>query len=235
MDAIIKIFERLLIDKSKNLGQKSWRLLLVLSILLTTDYFTNFTHHIYVSNKLETLEKISSLKKEYQNDSVFLLQLNSIELKYKESKHYYYYVNYYYLRFLNFSKSLFKSETKEITKAEIKKDTVITNKPIRSSLWMFISSNLFFIILTVIILFLPLFSKEMRKKESILGLFIFLIIFALIMSFTTWTSYKIPIIYDTPKYNYILNFIIHITFIVLFSISVGKFAEKQTKKETPNR
>lgn len=121
MEYIIKLFENLIIDSSKTIGQKSWRLLLALLILSSLDCVFNFTYDIHITNKLETLEKINNLKREYKNDSLYTIQLLNLETKYKGRKHYYDHVNDYYFRFLNFSTSLFKSDNKEIIKPQIKK------------------------------------------------------------------------------------------------------------------
>jgi hypothetical protein len=220
MEYIIKLFENLIIDSSKTIGQKSWRLLLALLILSSLDCVFNFTYDIHITNKLETLEKINNLKREYKNDSLYTIQLSNLETKYKGRKHYYDYVNDYYFRFLNFSTSLFKSDNKEIIKPQIKKANTITNNPIRSKFWMFVSSNLNLIILGFIMI-ITIFVTTENKKTTILGILILLVLNILLMLLVNWLSYFIPIIYGKPFINYIINFTINILIIVGL-IALGK-------------
>lgn len=214
IDKIINV----IFDKSKSIGLRSWVVFLSLIALFTVDYIANFTYDIHVSYKLETLEKINNLKKEYKNDSLYAIQLSTLETEYKERTHYYDYAHDYYNRFLNFSISLFKSDNKEIIKSQIKKANTITNNPMRSNLWMFVSSNFFFILLTLFIFITPIFSKELNTKESLLGLSIVLVIVICAMLFANWTAYFIPILFNNPIWNYILNFIIHTTIITIVLI-----------------
>lgn len=213
MEYIIKLFENLIIDNSKTIGQKSWRLLTVLLILFFLDCIFNFTYDIHITNKLETLEKINNLKKEYKNDSLYTIELSNLETKYKDRKHYYDYAYDYYFRFLNFSTSLFKSDNKEITKSKVVNANTITNNPIRSKFWMFVSSNLNLIILGFIMI-IAMFMPTENKKATILGILILFILNILLMVLINWLSYFIPIIYGKPFINYIINFAINTLIIV---------------------
>jgi len=223
IDKIINV----IFDKSKSIGLRSWVVFFSLIALFTVDYIVNFTYDIHVSYKLETLEKINNLKKEYKNDSLYTIQLANLETEYKDRKHYYDYAHDYSRRFLNFSTSLFKSDNKEIIKSQIKKATTITktNNPIRSNFWMFVSSNFFFILLTLFIFITPIFSKELNTKESLLGLFIVFVIVICAMLFANWTAYLIPILFNNSIWNYILNFVIHSTIITIISI-IGYKSQK---------
>jgi len=221
MEYIIKLFENLIIDSSKTIGQKSWRILLALFILSSLDCAFNFTYDIHITNKLETLEKINNLKKEYKNDSSYTIQLANLETRYKGRKHYYDYLNDYYFRFLNFSTNLFKSDNKEIDKSQIRNDNTITNNPIRSKFWMFISSNLILIILAIFMI-IAMFVPAENKKATILGILILFILNILLMVLFNWLSYFIPIIYGKPVFNYIINFGINIFIISAFVVWVIK-------------
>ncbi len=231
MELIFKIVREFILDRSKSIGQRAGLTILIIIILFSVDRILNFTYDIHINNKLNAIEKITNLKKEYKNDSLYTIQLSKLETEYKERKHYSDYYNSYKSRFLNFSKSLFRSDNKEITKNQIKNDNTITNSPIRSGFWMFVSSNLFFILLCIFILIMLLISKDVRSKDSFLGLIVIFIVVVAIMSFATWTAYLIPLIHNNPIFNYILNFIIHITIIILVINGIVK----STKKKTPNR
>lgn len=74
---------------------------------------------------------------------------------------------------------------------------------------MVFSSNYLLAIILPILLFLPLYSKDGRSGSAILGWFASLIMIGTVGVITTWISYKIPIIWNNVKYNYILNFLMH--------------------------
>lgn len=126
------------------------------------------------------------------------------------------------LSFPDFSFSSLKNSTIAKTTDQNPTKIVIpktkTNNPnIRSYFWMLISSNYLFVIVFVIMIFLPLTGKEQRTLKSISGWFAGLVVFSLIIIFVTWISFRIPLINNEPIYNYILNFIIHTLFIVLIA------------------
>ena len=223
MDVIYKIVKDFILDSSKSIGQRAGFTVLIIVILFSIDYVFNFTYDINISNKINTLEKINQLKTEYNTDSLYMIQLLSLEKEYKNRKHY----SSYFIQFLNFTKSLFKSDTKEIIRNQIKKDNTITNSPIRSNFWMFISSNFFFVLLSIFIILTPFIGKDTNTAEMILGLFLILIIVVLIMLFVNWTAHLIPLLFNNPAFNYLLNFIIHTCFVTIITMRIIKSSKKK--------
>lgn len=121
------------------------------------------------------------------------------------------------LSFSSFKNSTIAKTTNQ-NPTKIVTPKIKTNKPnIRSYFWMLLSSNYIFVIVFVVMIFLPLTGKEQRTLKSISGWFAGLFVFSLNIIFVTWISFRIPLIYNEPFYNYILNFIIHTIFIVLIA------------------
>jgi hypothetical protein len=232
MEYLFKLIEKILIDKSKTIGQKSWRLLFAILILVSFDCAFNFTYDIHITNKLEKLEKVNNLKKEYKNDSLYMIQLSKLENKYRERKHYYDCASDYYFRFLNFSISLFQYDNNDIIKSQTKNDNTITNNPIRSKFWMFVSSNLILIILGFMMIITMFVTKE-NKKATILGVLILLVLNISLMLIFNWLSYFIPIIYGKPYINYIINFAINLLIIFGFVMLVIK-NKNEVYNKTPD-
>jgi hypothetical protein len=218
IEEIRKIIE-IFLDKSKHWTLRAGIFISILGFLFIVDFSLNLSYNYHLSNKLEHLEKINSLKKVYEKDSLKFKNIVELENRIICKKHY-----SDYLLNLDFSdnfsfKDSRKSITTKINEQKPKNNTTaknITNKKnIPSYHWMLISSNYFFLIVFVILIFVPLFGKEQRTLKSLTGWFAGLISFALIIFIVTWIAFKIPIINNNPIYNYILNALIHTVFIAV--------------------
>jgi hypothetical protein len=212
----IKNIVELFLDKSKHWTLRAGVFISVIGVLFILDFTLDLSYNYYVSRKLENLEKIQILKKDYSADALKLRKILFLEEKIMSKKHYSEFI------FPDFSFSSLKNST--IAKTTDQNPTKIvtpkikTNKPnIRSYFWMLLSSNYLFVIVFVVMIFLPLTGKEQRTLKSISGWFAGLVVFSLIIIFVTWISFRIPLINNEPIYNYILNFIIHTIFIVLIA------------------
>ena len=212
----IKNIVELFLDKSKHWTLRAGIFISVIGVLFILDFTLDLSYNYYVSRKLENLEKIQILKKDYTADSLKLKKILFLEEKIISKKHYSEFI------FPDFSFSSFKNST--IAKTIDQNPTKIvtpknkTNKPnIRSYFWMLLSSNYLFVIVFVVMIFLPLTGKEQRTLKSISGWFAGLVVFSLIIIFVTWISFRIPLINNEPIYNYILNFLIHTIFIMLIA------------------
>jgi hypothetical protein len=207
LDRILKFFE----NKSVSLSKRTSIFIISIFVLLTCDYFFDFSYDYHLSNKIEKLESINKLKKIYKSDSIKRFKLIELENIIFERTH-------YSERFrkldLNEFKIFEKSETTEINKPVIKKDNTTINKPIRSYFWMMISSNYILIIIFILLFFLPVNLKQHRKGAELLGLIAGIIIVFVSILIITWISFRIPLIYEKPLYNYILNGLIHIIFMI---------------------
>jgi hypothetical protein len=220
IEAIKNIVE-LFLDKSKHWTLRAGIFISVIGVLFILDFTLDLSYNYYVSRKLENLEKIQILKKDYSTDTLKLKKILFLEEKIMSKKHYSEFI-FPDFSFSDFSFSSLKNST--IAKTTDQKPTKIvtpkikTNKPnIRSYFWMLLSSNYLFVIVFVVMIFLPLTGKEQRTLKSISGWFAGLVVFSLIIIFVTWISFRVPLIYNEPIYNYILNFIIHTIFIVLIA------------------
>lgn len=217
----IKNIVELFLDKSKHWTLRAGVFISVIGVLFILDFTLDLSYNYYVSRKLENLEKIQILKKDYSTDDLKLKKILFLEEKIMSKKHYSEFI-FPDLSFPDFSFSSLKNSTIAKTTDQNPTKIVIpktkTNNPnIRSYFWMLISSNYLFVIVFVIMIFLPLTGKEQRTVKSISGWFAGLVVFSLIIIFVTWISFRIPLINNEPIYNYILNFIIHTLFIVLIA------------------
>lgn len=217
----IKNIVELFLDKSKHWTLRAGVFISIIGVLFILDFTLDLSYNYYVSRKLENLEKIQILKKDYSADALKLKKIVFLEDKILNKKHYSEFI-FPDLSFPDFSFSSLKNSTTANTKdqnpTKIVRPKIKTNKPnIRSYFWMLLSSNYIFVIVFVVMIFLPLYGKEQRTLKSISGWFAGLISFSLIIILVTWISFRIPLIYNEPIYNYILNFSIHTFFIILIA------------------
>lgn len=217
----IKNIIELFLDKSKHWTLRAGVFISVIGVLFILDFTLDLSYNYYVSRKLENLEKIQILKKDYSNDVLKLKKITSLEEKIIDEKHYSEFI-FPDLSFPDFSFSSLKNSTiaktidQKTTKTVIPKINTNT-KNIRSYFWMLFSSNYLFVIVFAVMIFLPLTGKEQRTLKTISGWFAGLVLFSLIIIFVTWISFRIPLILNNPIYNYVLNFIIHTLFIILIA------------------
>jgi fluoride ion exporter CrcB/FEX len=220
---IFKHFIDLIKDKTTSWGFKTALFISVIGLIFVADFYLGFSYNYHLNNKIEQLESISNLKKNYQNDSLIFVGLSKMERKVFYKKHY----------SDELSRLFFKDSMKYETSKIIdqnnpanNKPTTITKKPIRSIYWMTFTSNYLFVIILPFLIFLPLYSKDGRKSNAIVGWFASLIMFGIFGAITTWIAYQIPIIWNNPIWNYSLNFLIH----TLFWVMVVKLGNDKNKK-----
>lgn len=208
LDRVFKFFE----NKSIHLGLRTSIFIISIFLLTICDYYFNFSYDYHLSNKIEKLESINNLKTVYQSDSLKLTKLTDLENRIFERTH-------YSDRLRNFDLSQIKifkkSDSTEIKNSVIKNGNTTINKPIRSLFWMVLSSNYFFVFTIIILLILPFTGSVHREMKNILGSIAVIIIIIGIISLITWIAYKIPLIWNRPYLNYILNFIIQSPFVYL--------------------
>ncbi len=224
LKSIIELF----LDSSKHWGLKFSILISIIGFVFITDFSLNISQNIFTSNKLDNLEKIQKLKKGYENDSLNLLKIKSIELKIIEKKHYSDYLidlN----SFFNFSekvitksKILQKNLTKNTKTVKIVKPKITEIINIRSNFWMTVTSSYIFIIVFIFALFMPITERQKITFKTLFNYFEILLMSLGLTFLFTWLSFKIPLILNIPVLNYILNMVIHFT--IIFAIS--KVAQK---------
>ncbi len=208
LDRVFKFFE----NKSISFSLRTSIFIISIFVLITCDYYFNFTYDYHLNNKIEKLESINSLKKIYKSDSIKLAELTKLENQIFKRTHY-----SERLRNLDLSqiKILKKSDTTEIKNSVIKNDNTKINKPIRSLFWMVLTSSYFFIILLIGLIILPFTSSVHRELKNVLGSVAAIIILIGVISFLTWVAYRIPLIWNRPYLNYILNAILQSPLIYL--------------------
>lgn len=225
MGDIFKHFVDLIKDKTTSWGFKTALFVCIIALIFATDYYLGFSRNYHLNNKLEQIDKINKIKTTYQIDSATLFQLNKMEQIVLNQKHYSFRLS---RLFLNDS---INSETSEIiaqNNPANNKPTTITKKPIRSLFWMTLTSNYLFVFLFPFLLFLPLYSKNGRKGNAIVGWFASLIMIGFVITIITWISYQIPLISNNPIWNYILNFSIHTLFLILLIKLVNNDKKQKT-------
>ena len=84
----LKNFIELILDKSKRWTYKFAIIISIISILFVMDFTFKISYNNYLSNKLENLEKIQSLKKGFTNEPNKLKRLLNIENEIFYEKHY---------------------------------------------------------------------------------------------------------------------------------------------------
>ncbi|MBD0723901.1 hypothetical protein B6A10_01770 [Flavobacterium sp. L1I52] len=165
-----------------------------------------------MSNKIEKLESINNLKKIYKTDSLKIVELTELENCIYNRKHYSDRLRNLDLNQLNIFK---KSDKTEIKRSVIKNKNITIKKPIRSLFWMVLTSNYFFIIMIIGLIVMPFTGSVHRELKNVLGAISGIIIIIGIIYLITWIAYKIPLLWNRPYLNYILNLLIHSPFIYL--------------------
>jgi hypothetical protein len=69
---IFKYFIDLIKDKTTSWGFKTALFISVIGLIFVADFYLGFSYNYHLNNKIEQLEKISYLKKEYPTDSIIL-------------------------------------------------------------------------------------------------------------------------------------------------------------------
>ncbi|WP_299162802.1 hypothetical protein [uncultured Tenacibaculum sp.] len=211
MDKLIERLLNLFENKSISFSLRTSIFIISIFVITACDYYLNFSYDYHLSKKIEKLESIDKLKKIYKNDSIKMSKINELEIQIFNRKHYSDRLKNLDLSQINPFK---ESDILTIKKTEIKKDDINKNVKVRSSLWMILSSNYFFILIIIVLIILPFTNSVHRDVPNILGSIAGIIILIGIISLVTWIAYKIPLIYNRPYLNYILNFILHSPFLI---------------------
>ncbi|WP_298289175.1 hypothetical protein [uncultured Lutibacter sp.] len=215
IERILKFFE----NKSIHFGLRTSLFIISIFVLTTCDYYFNFTYDIHLNNKIEKLESINNLKEIYKTDSLKLYELTELENRIYKRTHYSDRLRNLDLNQINIFK---KSNTTEIKRPVIKNDNITIKNPIRSLFWMVLTSNYFFIILIIGLFIMPFTGSVHRELKNVLGSIAAIIILIGIIYLITWIAYKIPLIWNRPYLNYILNIILHSPFLYILYASFKK-------------
>lgn len=225
MDFITKLLA-FMADKSHSIGKRTIMTISLTLSLLCIDLVSSLTFNIHTSYKLEQLTSIQKLKSDYWNDPVKLQQILLLESEVINKKHYSYYLNKYYNRLVG-SKLLY-------TETSNGKGTVINlkeikingeqSKPAFSLGYVVVSSSYMLVIALILMLISPLLPTKMKFDSFWLAAIGFIIA---IITCITLIALQIPVLWNNPVWNYILNFLIH----TFFLIALLKWAKKHREKE----
>ena len=168
----IKNIIELFLDKSKHWTLRTGVFISIIGLLFILDFTFDLSYNYFINNKLDNLEKIQNIKKGYSADTLKLKKIAVFEYQILNKKH--------YTESLFFSfNSLKNSITPNIIDQNPTNKTTpktVTNKPnIRSYFFMLLSSNFLFLIVFTILIFSPLFDKELKSLKSLSSWFASLI------------------------------------------------------------
>lgn len=213
MDLIKSILE-VIKDGSTSWGQKISIFLAVIGLLFIIDFTLGISFEYQLNKKIEKIEKIHKIKTLYKKDSIRSIQIKAIEENIFEAKH--------YSEFISDAVNSTYDNVKSISFSSKEGNVIEETKLERNYIWMLISSNYSSLIIFPFLFFLPIYDNSYRNTKNMIAWFASLVAISLYSIFITWISFKIPLINDSPTYNYWLNVIIHTVFIVIGIIVLNK-------------
>ncbi|GHB47347.1 hypothetical protein [Mongoliitalea lutea] len=197
------------LDKSRSFGSKTALFFVIIGMFFIVDYVFDFTYYWSNNQRITQLERIQSLKRNYSQDSLKMMDLTNLEVEIFNKKHY----------TQQIKKKLIISDNKFIEPSKIEKLTEnkaqTPSKKNVSTTWMVISSNYFLLLVFPILIFLPLFPGQKFDKNTAFGWLALNVVWVGIISFITYIAFLIPIINGNPTNNYWLNAGIHLIFMIL--------------------
>jgi hypothetical protein len=235
-DSIIHVIN-IFTDKTVNWTTKSATGIIIVLVLLFTNNIFDFVHSYRTNNKLEQLDKIRVLlqdttltdkqKTHFVSERQYILDHKTV-------------LDYVHLFFRSFSKKIsftnrkteYNNSVIDTAKATDSTIPLIKNENSSSSIktknyWLhFFSSNLTFIL---IILFATIQAYKQHRHqfwELVFAIFVVYFFSVLFFMFFSHLLDFIPVIFNRPWINYVLNFIIQLVIWLLFGLMT---AYKQNK------
>lgn len=207
----IKNIIELFLDKSRHWTLKAGVFISVIGLLFILDFMFNLSYNYFINNKLENIEKLQIIKKGYSEDTLKLKKIQELEESVLNEKHY---TESFFLSFNSLKKSIIPNTTDQnVDNKNIPKNAT-NKKNIPSPFLMLLTSNLLFLILLIILIFRPFFDKELKSIKTLSSWFASITVLITLITITVWLSFQIPIFYNQPIYNYVLNFILHVILII---------------------
>ena len=241
---------RFFTTKEFSFKSKLFGIIVVILAVFLIDDLLGFSFYYSNNQKIDHLTNIENLKNDCADNAELLIVLDDVEKKIINRKNV----------FENFF-DLFKSDKIDLKQPEIVvrvdtvyieiKDTIIntieiiptitekqneirdniaTDKKSRSQLWHTISSSFLLILILLILPFIP-FTQKKIDWNLILGVIILMIPIAGLIWLYQFLLGLIPVIFDKPWINYILNFVIHIFSLLLFGGLVASISQKKGNKK----
>lgn len=216
MDGTISSILKFFLDKTTSFGVKTAIFISIVGLAVIIDMGFGISYNAHVTNKIEHLKSIQSLKSNYRSDTLKLAQIKNLEEKIINRHH--------YSDFLRLDRFISSDKSNTNDQNANQSDTPITtaNKPIFSTFWMVVSSCFFLLAMTPFLIFLPLFPNVQMNRKSVTGWIALNIIWAAMIVLITFIAYQIPLVFGNPTYNYVLNAVIHTSFILFIGILTKK-------------
>lgn len=220
---LIKVFT----DKTIRFTTKVFTLILIIiGVWFINDTF-DFVNSYRTYSKLESLEKITYLLKDKSlsnNEKQELIKERYYIITHKTRIEY---LSYFYesfvkkISFTSFSKAKRVNTTTEQTINEPKPEIVNNTPIIKNYLLHFVFSNLFLIIIAVIVPIIIFKQNKNNIPTLIFSLIIVWTILYFVAVFIAWVLNFIPVILDRPWINYILVLLIHGFIWIWLLIKIG--------------
>lgn len=202
MEFLNKIADFLL-SNSYSTRKKVAYLIFGIMVLWLGDIYFGFSEGYRINQKIERLDKIEKIKRDYQLSDTVKQQLDQLELSLFSERRIY--------DFLPFS----ESDNKSLASDSISTTHIIKTKPsanIIDPFWHIISSSFFFVLLAMMV---PLAVFSEFNLNTLLGALFAEVLFVLLILFYSYALALIPIISpDAIWLNYGINFVIHLITVI---------------------
>jgi len=214
MDTTINSVVKFLRDKSVSTKIKIIRVILIFITLLAVNNYLGFTYYYNLGQKVNLIEKIEKAKSSKELSLNHKKKLIELEEEVINRKNVFTQCNDY------LSQQLFSK--KPIKQAPQKERSLLTH---------ILTSSIVWIILFLFVLVAIFFDKDENDSDTILG--IVLVSFLLIgLAFVfQWALGYIPIIFGNPTYNYFLNAIIQLGFVILLIMLFNKYVDDDEEEK----
>ncbi len=200
-------------DNTRKLSNKVLASIILLFVIVFLDNTLSFSYYYNVKNKIEEVNRIniilkdSTLEEENRN-FLLVLKKDIIRRKTWKDKSWDFFTN---LNFKKDSVNIIKYEVADINNVKTKKIKIE-----RSYILHYITSNWFVIIIMVIMPFVLFFDEENSFINALtITVFLEVVLYGISWINAKFLSY-IPVIFNNPIYNYILNVLIVLLVIFLF-------------------
>ncbi|MFT3738009.1 MAG: hypothetical protein QM786_04570 [Breznakibacter sp.] len=209
MISAFKELIEIITDRTKSFGIRASLFISIIAGVIIADLILGLSYNIQLNNKLNQLEKIQFLKKEYCNDQQKLSTVLRIENEIISREHYSDFLFKYFR--ITSEKPIIIDQIK----SPIKTPSITIKNPMLSIFWMVVTSNYFLIILFPFFFFFPLYGKQKINSDTMIIWSSMIVVFSVFIFTTTWIAYQIPVILGKPYLNYVLNALIHTSFWIL--------------------
>lgn len=205
-------------DKTKKLSHKTIMIFFSLILLIFLDNTFSFSYYYNNASKVEQIEKLNNI---VLDSTLTVSEIKQLKiLRHNIIKH-----NTWKDQIYNKIIS-FDFRVNDNNKIIVKNDK--RNNIKERNYWIhFISSSWFFCIMMLIIPIAAIFDK---KNSSLSLIFAIIFIFEPLLYLFSWFFAKlfsfIPIIDNTPYYNYAINGLLHIIILLILGFFINKYAKK---------